>query len=110
MMGWSGLPTVQQELLGIPPWASGDEGKEGAASNRKEASFLRGTEEGNDDGLLQAIERMHERWSAAAKSDHDEEGTPFWWKLKGVLGGYPWTGGREGHGHGETFVFPHDLI
>jgi hypothetical protein len=27
-----------------------------------------------------------------------------------VLGGYPWTGGREGYGHGETSVFHHDLI
>jgi hypothetical protein len=86
MMGWSGLPTVQQGLLGIPPWASGDEGKEGAASNGKEASFLRGTQEGDDDGLLQTIEWMHEQWSAAEKSDHDDEGTPFWWKLREMIG------------------------
>jgi hypothetical protein len=60
MMGWSGLPTVQQGLLGIPPRAcdmrrceegvchkrgskgglltSDDEGKEGATSGREETT------------------------------------------------------------------------
>jgi hypothetical protein len=48
VMGWSGLPTSQQGLLGIPPWASDVRRCEGACHKRgsKGAGSLPATTKG----------------------------------------------------------------
>jgi hypothetical protein len=86
-IGWSGLPTVQHGLLGIPPRACDVRRCEGGACHKRGAPYQRQTK-GRRGDVRQGGNNFLLGSSAAAERNHNDESIPFWWIIWRGRGGF----------------------